>query len=62
MGYAYVFKKDDALVKAQVTLLMAGIHKSIEDVPNLYNLREAVLEALGGSIVEAPQEETEEVK
>ena len=46
------FKPTDMLVKAQVTCLLAGIHESIEDVPDLFNLREAVLEALSGRVNE----------
>lgn len=49
----YVFKPTDMLVRAQVTLFMLGVNETIEDVPPMYNLREAVLEAMGMS---APEE------
>ena len=44
----YVFKPTDGIVASMIVLLLAGIHKDINDVPDLFNLREAVLEALGG--------------
>ncbi len=50
------FKPTDQLVKAQVLLLMMGLHESIEDVPNILNLREAVLIAMGVH-TEQPEEE-----
>lgn len=55
----YVFKPTDMLVKSQVTMFLLGLHKTIEDVPNLFNLREAVLEALGMDprVAEARKEE-----
>lgn len=63
----YVFKPTDMLVKAQVTMFMLGLHKSIEDVPPMYNLREAVAQAMGMTVEqmmpakpepeEAPEEE-----
>lgn len=52
MDMSNYFKPTDMLVKAQVTCLLAGIHESIEDVPDLFNLREAVLEALSGRVNE----------
>ena len=52
----YTFKPTDALVRAQVTLFLLGMNETIEDVPPLFNLREAVLEALGFN----PGEEEEE--
>ena len=53
----YVFKPTDMLVKAQVTMFLLGLHKSIDDVPPMYNLREAVLEAMGMQGIEMPNEE-----
>lgn len=40
------FTKDSPMVKSALLLLGAGVYESIEDVPNILNLREAVLEAL----------------
>lgn len=58
--YPYMFKPTDALVRAQVTLFMLEINKTIEDVPNLYNLREAVMIAMGMTPpAEEPAEEQE---
>ena len=58
----YVFKPTDMLVKSQVTLLLLGLHESIEDVPPLYNLREAVLEAMGMQGIEIPEGKEEETQ
>jgi len=58
--YPYMFKPTDALVRAQVTLFMLGINKKIEDTPDLYNLREAVMIAMGMTPpAEEPAEEQE---
>lgn len=54
----YTFKPTDALVKGQVLLLVMGVHKSMEDVPNLYNLREAVAIAMG--LIPNPDQSEEE--
>ena len=48
----YVFKPTDGIVASMIVLLLAGIHKDINDVPDLFNLREATLEALGGRFEE----------
>lgn len=47
MTHAYTFKPTDMLVKSQVTMFLLGLYTTIEDVPPLYNLRDAVLEAMG---------------
>ncbi|MCT6924114.1 CD1375 family protein [Metasolibacillus sp.] len=41
------FKKDSQLVKGYVLLIVSN-KMTYEEVPNLYNLREAVAEALTG--------------
>lgn len=56
----YVFKPTDMLVKAQVTMFLIGLHTSMEDVPPMFNLREAVLEAMGMQGIELPEEQPEE--
>lgn len=40
-----VFTENSAIVKAWVSLILAGTYKR-EDVPNLYNLREVVYRVL----------------
>lgn len=41
-----IFKKDSAIVRSYVLLILAG-EMIYEEVPNLFNLREAVAELLG---------------
>ena len=48
-----VFKPTDMLVKSQITMFLLGFHKDLLDVPPLYNLREAVAEAMGMDYDEA---------
>lgn len=40
------FNKDSQAVKSALLLFSAGLYKSIEDVPNLFNLRAVVQEEL----------------
>lgn len=42
-----MFNRDSGLVKAWVSLINQGAF-TVDDVPNLYNLREIVLEILEG--------------
>lgn len=41
-----VFRKDSAIVRSYVILILAG-EMTFEEVPNLFNLREVVAEVLG---------------
>lgn len=43
-----VFTKDSALVKAWVSLIMIGVY-TIEQVPNLFNLKTIVAEVIGST-------------
>jgi len=41
------FTKDSGLVKVWVSLIIAGVY-TLAQVPNLYNLKEVVTEAVNG--------------
>mgnify|MGYP000079277897 CR=1 FL=1 len=41
-----IFKKDSAIVRSYVILILAG-EMTFDEVPNLFNLREVVAEVLG---------------
>lgn len=42
------FKPESKIVQAAVLLLSAGVYTTIEQVPNMGNLREVVLQVLEG--------------
>lgn len=43
------FTKDSGLVKAWVSLVLAGVY-AISEVPNLFNLKEVVTEVKNGTV------------
>lgn len=43
--FTYTFKKEHQIVKSWASLVLAGTY-TIEEVPNLFNLREVVTEVL----------------